>query len=61
MTAPELRAFAWSGDPGVVLETDDGGIIISSKDPEGNGPGAFFIAPPGKGVDVLHPGTPSRA
>lgn len=60
MTAAEVRDFAWSGETGVVLETHDGGIIIASKDPEGNGPGVFFIAPPGKDVDILHPGTPPR-
>lgn len=46
MTDAEMEKEGWeTGNVhgnGIVLELDDGSKIISSQDPEGNGPGTLF-------------------
>lgn len=45
MTDQELAANYWYDTQGlaVVIELDNGKIIVPSQDPEGNGPGMLFI------------------
>ena len=43
MTKREIEAEGWYGEePVPVLVLDNGVAIFPSRDPEGNGPGAFF-------------------
>ena len=48
MTQEEMEEEYWGGMPPVVLELEDGTVIIPSQDYEGNGPGALFVVEDGK-------------
>lgn len=43
LTSAEAKHFGWH-ETGIVLFLDDGNHIISSIDPEGNGPGSIFTS-----------------
>lgn len=57
MSESELAAEGWPTDdlvPAIVL--DSGAVVFSSRDEEGNGPGALFgMTPRGDGFRVLAP------
>jgi hypothetical protein len=42
MTAGELARYGWQGEMSVCLELDDGSVVYSSRDEEGNGPGCLL-------------------
>ena len=41
MSEAEVEAFGWN-DPAIVLELDDGGVLIPQMDDEGNDAGALL-------------------
>ena len=43
MYPEEMELFMWHGEPGCVVQLDDGGLFIPMQDPEGNGPGHLMI------------------
>jgi hypothetical protein len=57
-TPAELEAFGWEADCGrhgkpTVLELSDGKVLMASRDPEGNGPGALGYVELDKTDNVL--------
>jgi hypothetical protein len=42
MTRGELARYGWEGQSSVCLELDDGSVVYSSRDEEGNGPGCLL-------------------
>jgi len=41
MSEAEVESFGWR-DPAIVLELDDGGVLIPQRDDEGNDAGALW-------------------
>jgi hypothetical protein len=48
MTPEELAQNGWEGEAAVCLELDDGSVVYSSRDEEGNGPGCLLQRVDGK-------------
>jgi hypothetical protein len=43
MYPEEMELFGWDLEPGVVIQLDDGNLVVPMRDPEGNGPGQLMI------------------
>ena len=48
MYPEEMALCMWYGEPGCVLQLDDGGLFIPMSDSEGNGVGYLMIQEGGK-------------
>jgi len=43
MYPEEMELFIWHGEPGVVIELDDGNLVVPMSDAEGNAPGQLMM------------------